>query len=112
MVLDPTLLGPAVTEGVKPETILVVNTDLSSMDLESKLGLKDVEIWVVDATTLALNIIGRPITNTAMLGTTVKATGLVKLESLMQVVKNRFTGRIQGPNIEVIQKAYEEGVKW
>ena len=111
VVLDPTLLGPAVTEGVKSETVLVVNTDLSSTDLGTRLGLKDVEIWVVDATTLALNIIGRPITNTAMLGTTVKATGLVKLESLMQVVKNRFTGRIQGSNIEVIQKAYEEGVK-
>ena len=111
VVLDPTLLGPAVTEGMKSETVLVVNTDLSSKDLGTKLGLKDVEIWVVDATTLALDIIGRPITNTAMLGATVKATGLVNLESLIQVTKQRFTGRIQGPNIEVVQKAYEEVVK-
>lgn len=111
VVLDPTLLGPAVTEGMKSETVLVVNTDLSSKDLGTKLGLKDVEIWVIDATTLALDIIGRPITNTAMLGATVKATGLVNLESLIQVTKQRFTGRIQGPNIEVVQKAYEEVVK-
>jgi len=111
VVLDPTLLGPAVTEGMKSETILVVNTDLSSKDLGTRLGLKDVEIWVVDATALALDIIGRPITNTAMLGATVKATGLVNLESLIQVTKSRFTGSIQGPNIEVLQKAYEEVVK-
>ena len=33
VVLDPTLLGPAVIEGMKSETILVVTTDLSSNDL-------------------------------------------------------------------------------
>lgn len=111
VVLDPTLLGPAVTEGVKKGVTLVVNTDLTSKDMETSLGLDGVEVWVVDATALALDIIGRPITNTAMLGATVKATGLVNLESLVQVVKQRFTGRIQGPNVEVVQKAHGEVVK-
>jgi len=111
VVLDPTLLGPAVSEGVEPGSILIVNTDLSSTELEGQLGLKDVEYWIIDATTLALNVIGRPITNTAMLGATVKATGLVELGSLMQVVEQRFTGSVQESNLTVVKRAYEEVVK-
>lgn len=111
VVLDPTLLGPAVADGVKPETTLVVNTDLTPKDVETSLGLVGAEVWVVDATTLALDVLGRPITNTAMLGAAVKATNLVDLDSLIQVTKDRFTGRIQGPNIDVVKRAYEEVVK-
>ncbi|NIN63200.1 MAG: pyruvate ferredoxin oxidoreductase, partial [Anaerolineae bacterium] len=48
----------------------------------------------MDATTLALDVLGRPITNTAMLGTIVKATDVVKLDSLIKVIKARFEGKI------------------
>ncbi|MCK4400205.1 2-oxoacid:acceptor oxidoreductase family protein, partial [Candidatus Bathyarchaeota archaeon] len=73
-----------------------------------KLGLKNVETWTVDATTLALDVLGRPITNTAMLGTIVKATDVVKLESLIEVVKARFEGKIGELNADLVKKAYEE----
>ncbi len=66
---------------------------------------------MIDATSLALKVIGRPITNTAMLGSIVKATGMVQLDSLLEVVKERFSGRIQETNIEVVKTAYKEVVK-
>lgn len=108
VVLDPTLLGPAVASGVNKETKLVVNTDQTVEEVLGVLGIEDIETWTVDATTLAMDVLGRPITNTAMLGTVVKATGAVKLESLVEVVKNRFDGKISELNAELVKKAYEE----
>jgi pyruvate ferredoxin oxidoreductase gamma subunit len=70
--------------------------------------LEGIETWTVDATTLAINVLGRPITNTAMLGSVVKATGVVKLDSIVQVVKERFEGKIGELNAELVKKAYEE----
>lgn len=111
VVLDPTLLGPAVVEGTKEETKMIVNTDQAPGAIKDSLGVGDMEVWTVDATSLALKVLGRPITNTAMLGTVVKATEIVKLESLLEAVKKRFTGGIQEPNLELVRRAYEEAVK-
>ena len=84
--------------------------EVEAFDVEilDVLGLKGVETWTVDATTLAINMLGRPITNTAMLGSVVKATDVVKLDSIMQVVKERFEGKIGELNAELVKKAYEE----
>ena len=106
--LDPTLLGPAVADGIQKDTKLIVNTDKTGDHVLRILGLDGVETWTVDATTLAIDVLGRPITNTAMLGSVVKATGVVKLDSMVEVVKARFDGKISELNAELVRKAYEE----
>jgi 2-oxoacid:acceptor oxidoreductase gamma subunit (pyruvate/2-ketoisovalerate family) len=108
VVLDPTLLGPAVAEGIQKGTKLIVNTGEPADAVRKKLGLTNVETWTVDATELAIKMLGRPITNTAMLGTVVKATDVVKLESLLAVVRERFEGKISELNAQLVEKAYEE----
>jgi 2-oxoacid:acceptor oxidoreductase gamma subunit (pyruvate/2-ketoisovalerate family) len=108
VVLDPTLMGPAVVEGLKPETKIIVNSDQSTEELRSSMGIKQGKLYVLDATSLALKILGRPITNTAMLGAVVKATGMVKIDSLLQVVGERFGGRIGELNLELLKTAQEE----
>ncbi|MBN2334887.1 2-oxoacid:acceptor oxidoreductase family protein [Candidatus Bathyarchaeota archaeon] len=108
VVLDPTLLGPAVADGIGKATKLIVNTAESADAVMKKLGLKGVETWTIDATTLAIDVLGRPITNTAMLGTVVKATGVVKLDSIVDVVKARFEGKISELNAQLVKRAYEE----
>lgn len=110
VVLDPTLLGKSVVEGVKPSTKLVVNTTRSPLELKESLGLLANEAWTLDATSLALKVLNRPITNTAMLGAVVKATGIVELSSILEVTGSRFTGSIKEPNLEVIRLSYEEAV--
>jgi len=110
VVLDPTLLSPVVLNGAYPKTKLVVNTNRKPRDLKKELGLENMEVWTLDATSLAITILGRPITNTAMLGVIVKATGIVKLKSIIEVVKERFSGRIQEMNIELVKTAYKEAV--
>jgi len=111
VVLDPTLLGPSVVEGIKENTIIIVNTDESPQEIKKKLDLKDREVWTVNATDLAIKILGRAITNTAMLGAIVKATGIVKLESVLEVTKERFPGEVGEKNVELIKRAYEEAIK-
>ena len=111
VVLDPTLLGPAVVEGLKPESKVVVNTNESVAEVKKRLGLKETEIWVVDATSLALKVLGVNITNTALLGAVVRASGIVKLDSVLEVVKERFSGKVRDQNIEVVKIAYKEAVK-
>ena len=108
VVLDPTLLGPAVAEGVQKKTKIIVNTEKSAKEVLDILGLKNIETGTVDATTLAINVLGRPITNTAMLGSVVRATDVVKLDSILQVVKERFDGKISELNADLVKRAYEE----
>jgi 2-oxoacid:acceptor oxidoreductase gamma subunit (pyruvate/2-ketoisovalerate family) len=108
VVLDPTLLGPAVAVGVQKNTKMIVNTEKTVKEVLDILGLKGIETWTVDATSLALKLLGRPITNTAMLGSVVKATGVVELDSILKVVTDRFEGKIGEINTELVKRAYEE----
>lgn len=109
VVLDPTLLGPAVAEGLKPSSKVVVNTTETADAVKKKLGVKN-ETWVVDATGMAMRIMGMNITNTVLLGAIVKASGQVKLESVLAVVKERFQGKVRDQNLEVVEVAYKEAV--
>jgi pyruvate ferredoxin oxidoreductase gamma subunit len=111
VVLDPTLLGPAVIEGLKPDSKIVVNTNETAAEVKKRLGLKKTETWVVDATGLALKVLGVNITNTALLGAVVRASGMVKLDSVLEVVRERFSGKVRDQNIELVKIAYKEAVK-
>ncbi|WEU40010.1 MAG: 2-oxoacid:acceptor oxidoreductase family protein [Candidatus Odinarchaeum yellowstonii] len=113
VVLDPTLLTAVnVLEGMQPEGKLVVNSHEDASTLKSKLKLKDEqELWVVPASDIALEILGRDITSTAMIGALVKATGYVNLDSVLKQVQKRFSGAIGEKNIVLIKRSYEEAKK-
>jgi pyruvate ferredoxin oxidoreductase gamma subunit len=66
-------------------------------------------VCVVDASKIALEVLGLPITNTTMLGSVVKASGVVKKESFIPPFKERF-GRIAEKNISAFERAYQETV--
>ncbi|MFB0544033.1 MAG: 2-oxoacid:acceptor oxidoreductase family protein [Candidatus Bathyarchaeia archaeon] len=108
VVLDPTLLGPGVVEGVSRETLLIINSEEDPQFIKKKLGLEGNEVWVINATELAMEILGRPITNTAVLGALLKARKVIGLESLLQAVRERFPGRIGEMNVKLVEEAYKE----
>jgi pyruvate ferredoxin oxidoreductase gamma subunit len=62
---------------------------------------------VVDATEIAMKHLGRPITNTTMLGALIKATGIVDIKSMKKPLKGRF-GRIAEINTHAMQQAYKQ----
>ena len=112
VVLDPTLLGAVnVLEGMPDNGKLIVNDRKSPEQLRHEQKICGREVWVVPATDLSIEMIGRNIPNTAMLGATVKATNVVKLESLMEATQQRFSGKIGDINVQLIKRAYEEAKK-
>ena len=106
-VLDPSLLSILnVTSGLKPNGIVVINTRKQAKQLRKEFGITS-SLAILDATSIAKEILGLPITNTTMLGALVRATGIVKLESLIEPLKHRF-GRLAERNISAMKRAYEE----
>ena len=107
VVLDPGLLGIVnVTSGLKENGLLVINTRRSFDDIEAQFKTK-CKLAKVDATAIAREVLGLPITNTTMIGALLKATGVVELESVVEPLKQRF-GRLAEKNIKAMQRAYDE----
>ncbi|MEN6466884.1 MAG: pyruvate ferredoxin oxidoreductase subunit gamma [Syntrophaceae bacterium] len=107
VVLDSSLVKLVnVTEGLKPDGILIVNTTHSTQEIREQLKYPG-KIFTVDATHIAREELGTPITNTTMLGALVKATKVIKLESLKAPLEHRF-GKIAQKNIKACKRAYEE----
>jgi pyruvate ferredoxin oxidoreductase gamma subunit len=104
IVQDPTLLEVVdVASGLKDDGILIINSDFDAdkFDLDTKA-----KIMTVNATKIALDIIGRPIVNTVLLGAFAGATGEIEPESIMDAVKERFPGKVGDRNAAAIQEAY------
>jgi 2-oxoacid:acceptor oxidoreductase gamma subunit (pyruvate/2-ketoisovalerate family) len=102
VVLDQTLLGAVdVTAGLKRGGIVIINAKKPPRKIAAD------KIVSVDATSIAMEILGAPITNTAMLGAFAKATGLVSLDSILKVVQDKFKGKLGEKNVAAVKAAYE-----
>ena len=107
LVLDPSILRIVnVTAGLKGDGILITNTKYTADEIGKELGLT-CKIAVVNATKIAREELGLPITNTTMLGALLKARGFVDPESLIEPLKNRFV-RIAEKNIKAFRRAFKE----
>lgn len=109
VILDPTLLETQnLAEGLKPGGKIIVNHTSPDKLKQIFSGVK-AEIWWLPATDLAVKTLGRGITNTAMLGATIKiAPEAAKLESVIETVRGRFKGEAGEKNVELVEKAYKE----
>ncbi|MCJ7614323.1 pyruvate ferredoxin oxidoreductase subunit gamma [Candidatus Bathyarchaeota archaeon] len=109
IVMDPTLLATVpVTKGLDENGMLIVNTPKEPKTLKEELKMTKGTVWTVPATDIAMRILGRAITNTAMLGVVARATGIVEMDSIEKAVKDRFPGPLAEKNMGVIKEAYKE----
>lgn len=107
-VLDDTLLRDVcVTSGTGQGAWVILNSTRSFEEINTLLGPNELNIAKVDATGLAMEILGRPITNTAILGALVKVSGMFTIDQLGEALKNQFTGSIAEKNIALIKKVHE-----
>jgi pyruvate ferredoxin oxidoreductase gamma subunit len=108
VVLDHSLLRIVdVTSGLKlPQGILVTDSKLPGERVRADFNIK-ARLAPVDATAIALEVLGLAITNTTMLGALVKASNVVQKDSLIEPLKERF-GRIAEKNIAAYERAYAE----
>jgi len=109
VVLDASLLKIVnVAAGLKPQGVLVTTSKDDAAKVKDDLKLKQ-RLAVVDATKIAMELLGLPITNTTLLGSLVKAVDVVKKESFVHPLKERF-GRIAEKNLSAFERAYQTTV--
>lgn len=102
VVLDETLWGSSVLSGLKENTVILINTD----NKEKYKELVSNRIIAFDATSLALKYLGRPITNTAMMGALVSIEESFSLDDCKNAIRESMKESIASKNIELIDKAY------
>jgi pyruvate ferredoxin oxidoreductase gamma subunit len=108
-VLDPGLLTVVdVASGLKDKGKIIINSGKPPAALKSEFGYRW-PVAAVNATKIAIETIGVPITNTAMIGALLKVTEAVKLDSVIEQLHERFGARAGG-NIEAMRRAYRETV--
>ncbi|MBD3407796.1 MAG: hypothetical protein GF411_16880 [Candidatus Lokiarchaeota archaeon] len=107
--IDPTLLEVVnPVEGLKEEGTLVLNTTLSPDEVREKYDFKTGKVVTVDATTIALDILGRPFYNMPTMASAVHAVGTVKIDTAIEAVLERYPGKIGELNKAAMEKAVEE----
>jgi len=107
VVLDPTILKIVdVTAGLKRNGMVILNTSKDEEEVRKTFGIK-AKMALVDATSIAMKQLGRPITNTTMLGALIKTTGVIDIKSMETPLKKRF-GRIAEKNLNAMREAYEQ----
>jgi len=104
IIQDRTLIGMIdVAKGLKPGGLVIVDSELPP----DELGLKvDGTIHTVPATKIALEIIGRPVQNTTLLGYFAAITGLISFEGVRKAIQERFPGLIGQKNVQAAEKAF------
>ncbi len=107
VVMDPTVIHEVrVNAGLKEGGMIIAN--YPSVEALMKLvGVKNVK--ALNATKLAMEYLGRPITNTAMVGAFAGATKLVKLETLKETVEEWFKEKAElaERNVKLVEVAYK-----
>jgi pyruvate ferredoxin oxidoreductase gamma subunit len=107
--IDPTLLDVVnPSEGLKEDGTLVLNTAMSPDEVRAKYGFIDGKVVTVDATSIAMEILGRPFYNMPTMAAAVKASGVVKIETVIEEVQERYPGKVGDLNKAAMERAVEE----
>ncbi|MDR3592730.1 MAG: 2-oxoacid:acceptor oxidoreductase family protein [Negativicutes bacterium] len=101
VVLDETLLGPNVESGLLPGSTIIVNS------AHSLTPRGDYKIVTIDATSLALAVLGKPITNIPMLGALVAASSLITLDSAFKAIDDQMQPALRAKSKQLLQQAYD-----
>ena len=103
VVMDDTLFGPAVTTGLKDGATIVINTTRDA----SEFAVEHCNVVTIDATGLALEILGRPITNVPLLGALIAVTGITQLSSVERAIDDQLAPKIREKNKKLLYRTYE-----
>ncbi len=113
VVLDETLLDTVdVCEGLPDDGIVIINTGKDSETIRGKISYGGKQLYLIDASDIALAELGRPIPNTTMLGALIKVSAMISLEVLLEDINIKFSKKfkkqiVEG-NLRAIKRAHEE----
>lgn len=104
IVQDSTLIKDVkVFFGMKKGGIAIINTE----KMLDNAGAEGIRIITLDATQIALDTLGTPITNTSLIGAFAAATGEITFPALENALRHRFSVELAGKNIEAARRAYD-----
>ncbi len=111
IIQDPTLLYQVdVFSGLKKDGYILINTSRTF----DELGLGDyVRDWpkdrlcTVPATELSRKHVGRPMPNVPLLAGFAAASGVIRLESVIQAINTKFSDKVASNNIAAASEAYQ-----
>ncbi len=111
VVLDSTLIGAVpITEGLKQNGIVIINTEKKPEDF-SFPDVSEPHIFTVDCSAIAvkykLGSKAAPIVNTTILGAVAKVTGLVKLQSIIEAIREKIPFKKE-ENVLAAKESYEK----
>ena len=104
IVLDDTLFGDPVKNGLKPGATVIVNTTKDA----GAFAVEGCKVVTVDATGLALEILGRPITNVPLLGALIAATDMVSLASAEAAIDDQLAPKLREKNKKLLNNSINE----
>ena len=91
VVVDDTLLASVpVTDGLKKEGAIVINTTKTPEELKKLLKGYEGNIYTIDARKVSIEALGKYFPNTPMLAAIVKVTGIMTDEELLADMQNSF----------------------
>lgn len=93
---DRLLLDGTTTNGLKPGGAIIVNSTQDAAGLSTQFGCK---VFCLPANRMAMETIGRPIPNTALLASFLTLMPLFPLEELKKALRGRFDGDVLKKNI-------------
>jgi pyruvate ferredoxin oxidoreductase gamma subunit len=110
IIQDPTLLNQVdVFSGLKPDGYILINTSKSFEELGLAELVRDrqaARLCTVAATEISLRHVGRPVPNVPLLGGFAAISGILKLESVIKAINDRFSGKVAAGNVAAATEAY------
>jgi pyruvate ferredoxin oxidoreductase gamma subunit len=93
-----------VLAGVKPNGTVLINSERPA----EELGLKtQARVVTFPATQIAMEELGRPIMNTAILGAFAGLSGMISFEAIERSIGHRFRGELGERNVKAARRAYD-----
>ena len=112
IVLDESLLAlPPVMAGLREDGLLMVDSPSTPRQMRERLRRESGTVATVDASGIAMKHLGRPLTNTAMLGAFAAATGILDPEKVLAHTERMFSAQfspsVVASNLEAIREAFD-----
>lgn len=105
LILDPSLLDMQdVLVGFNLEGLVLINSEKSADEIGWS---RSVRVISVPATRIALEILGQPFVNPAMLGAFAASSSEISLGAIQKAFKHRFPGIVGEKNARAVQMGYD-----
>jgi pyruvate ferredoxin oxidoreductase gamma subunit len=107
IIIDPTLIkSENCFSGMKTGGVALMAVRQDTGTIKTPKGIK---LVTLEAEKIAMEVIGRPFSNTILVGAFSKATAEVKIDSVYAAIKKRFEDKpeLLAKNLEAVKRGYE-----